>query len=53
MDGVLGLEVVNLGGCRKVQALVTRTATELAEKVKGVLVDLADLLAWDASYGHD
>ena len=55
MDSVLGLEVVNLGGCRKVLApsLVTQAVTDLAEKVKGGLVHLADLLAWDASYGHD
>ena len=55
-DGVLGLEVdlVNLGGCRKVQVLVTRAETDLAEGGKDVLVPLAlDLFAWDASYRHD
>ena len=56
VNGILGLEEVNLGGYRKLQVpqvLVTLVATDLADGVKDVSVHLADLLAWDASYGHD
>ena len=56
VDGILGLEEVNLGGCRKLQVLqvlVTLVAMDLADGVKDMLVHLADLLAWGALYGHD
>ena len=58
VDGILGLEEVNLGGCRKLQVpqvLVTSAVMDLADGVEDVLVlsHLVDLLAWGASYRHD